>query len=416
MTNVVQKKKELEVPAQMFDTLISSVSGVQRAKEEGKPVVWSSILIPKEIFHAMDVAVVYIELVSIAMSLMQLSGKYCQVAEEVGFSRDVCAAHRCFIGCAAAEERDPFLESIFAPPDLIIATNLPCMSESKSLLFSASRFNCPYMLIDTPLNPWKDGEVPDHAIEYYADQLQEAIHFMEKHGYKLDWERLKETVELSRRLMLIWDKVDGYKKAIPTPIGPADSLWCAIGSWLLEPKQAIEIFESLCEELKERVENKVGVLDDEKLRLYFFGVPIIYNMEMMNYPEKYGAVIVKDWLEYLLIGAFDPRLMDPEKPLESLALKTITNLTNPPMDNMLDFTVESAKDFNVDGVISVVKRSCGLVPGMTRPLKDAIYDQTGIPSTIFDLDGIDTREQDDVTAQTNIDSFIETLLASKRRS
>ena len=410
------EKKELQIPSKMFDMVINYAAKVKMSKEEGKPVVWSSIVVPKEIFQAMDVPVIYLEIFSGVLALMQLSGQYCEIAEEKGFSRDVCAFHRCLLGCAATEERDPSLDSVFAAPDLIIATNLPCISESKSLLFAAKHFNCPYILIDTPLNMGENNEVPDFSIEYYVAQLKEAIDLMQEQGYEFDLDRLKETVDLSRRLMLILAEVEDYRKTVPTPIGPADGFWCSVGTRVAEPNMALDMFAQLRDELKERVENKIGVLDDEKLRLYFFGVPALYNMELLNYPEKYGAIIIKNWLEYLFGGAFDPNILNPEKPLESLAIQAITHILNPPFARMLDFTVKEAKDFQADGVLSVVKRSCGLLPGMTRPIKDAIFDKADIPTTIFDLDGLDTRERDDVTAVTNIDSFIETLLASKRRS
>jgi len=50
-----------------------------------------------------------------------------------------------------------------------------------------------------------------------------------------------------------------------------------------------------------------------------------------------------------------------------------------------------------------------------RPVKDAVYEDSGVPTTIFDLDGLDIREYDDATSKANLDSFIEALLASKRR-
>ncbi|MFH1624515.1 MAG: hypothetical protein ABID54_05090, partial [Pseudomonadota bacterium] len=68
-----------------------------------------------------------------------------------------------------------------------------------------------------------------------------------------------------------------------------------------------------------------------------------------------------------------------------------------------------------DGVVGVVKRTCGLLPGYMRLVKDTVYKEVGVPTTIFDLDGLDIREYDDVTSKANLDSFIEALLASKRR-
>jgi len=82
---------------------------------------------------------------------------------------------------------------------------------------------------------------------------------------------------------------------------------------------------------------------------------------------------------------------------------------------MVDFIVKAVEDFKIDGLIGVVKRSCGLLPGYMRLAKDAVYNGSGVPMTIFDLDGLDIREYDDVTSKANLDSFVESLLANKRR-
>ena len=53
---------------------------------------------------------------------------------------------------------------------------------------------------------------------------------------------------------------------------------------------------------------------------------------------------------------------------------------------------------------------------MQRLIKDAIRRETGVPSVIFDLDGVDQREYDAATTKENLDTFVETLLARKRGS
>ena len=45
----------------------------------------------------------------------------------------------------------------------------------------------------------------------------------------------------------------------------------------------------------------------------------------------------------------------------------------------------------------------------------AIYQESGVPVTIFDLDGIDIREYDDSQAKANIDNFVEMLLVKRGR-
>ena len=48
-------------------------------------------------------------------------------------------------------------------------------------------------------------------------------------------------------------------------------------------------------------------------------------------------------------------------------------------------------------------------------IKDSVYKETVVPTTIFDLDGLDIRGYNDATSKANLDSFVESLLANKRR-
>jgi benzoyl-CoA reductase/2-hydroxyglutaryl-CoA dehydratase subunit BcrC/BadD/HgdB len=285
-------KKTLETTAEISKSIRAYYGGVKAAKEEGRPVIWSFGLIPREIYHALEAPVIYLEHLPLMVGAKQLSGHYIQIAEEEGFSRDVCAFHRCFLGCSVAKERDLYLDNFFVDPDLIVATNLPCMSESKSFLYSADYHNIPYYFVDAPINTWGE-KIPDYAIEYFAGQLKGAIDFMEEHGLKLDWDKLKEAVRLSKKLVDLWREIDDCRKAVPTPMGTIDGLTAAYPLIQLPgTKLGVTLFERLLAELKEKVERKEGVLENEKLRLMWFGVPPFYNMGLMNYVEKYDAVVV----------------------------------------------------------------------------------------------------------------------------
>ncbi|MDY7032465.1 MAG: 2-hydroxyacyl-CoA dehydratase family protein [Thermodesulfobacteriota bacterium] len=407
-------RKSLETSLEISKAIKAYYGGVKLAKEEGKPVIWSYGLTPREIFHAIDAPVIYLEHLPLVLGAKQLSGHYMQIAEEEGFSRDVCAFHRCFLGCAVAEERESYLERFFVPPDIIIATNLPCMSESKSFLYAAEHYDCPYYFIDAPINTW-GKDLPEYAIDYYADQLKGVLNFLQEQGFTVDWEKLKDAVRRSKRLVELWNEIDECRKAVPAPISSVDGFTaCYPLIQLPGTELGVRLYERLLEEMKEKVKRKESVLDEEKLRLLWVGVPPVYNMGLLNYVEKYGAIIVKSMVEYLAGGAYDPAVMDPEKPLESLAYKALVDIINPTSDNMVDFITKTVEDFHVDGVIAVVKRSCGLIPGYMRLVKDAVYEALHVPTTIFDLDGLDIREYDDSTSKANLDSFIEALLESKK--
>jgi benzoyl-CoA reductase/2-hydroxyglutaryl-CoA dehydratase subunit BcrC/BadD/HgdB len=407
-------RRSLKTTQKVFDRMMTFASEVQKAKSEGKPVVWSSILIPQEIFHAMGVPVIAVEGIATLVSVMGLSGRYCELTEDEGYSRDVCAFQRAYMGCALAAGSDPFLEGIFVPPDIVVASNFSCMSSSKSFLFTVDRYGCPYFFWDIPLGIWREDNVPDYAVDYCVSQLEGLIRFLEEHGYKFDEDRLKHEIDISRRIMIIREEVDEYSRAVPAPIGGLDGfLSPLLVAHLWSGEIGLELLEELRDELKERVENKVGIIEDEKLRLFWYTLPAMYNMELLHYPEQYGAVIVKSTAEWLVGAALEPGTLNPDKPLQSLAVKAIAAALNPPCSTIVDFAVDVVKRYKVDGVIAPVKRSCGLIPGTIRLVKDAIFEKTGVPTVIFDLDYADSREYDDAAVKANLDPFIETLLASK---
>jgi len=142
------------------------------------------------------------------------------------------------------------------------------------------------------------------------------------------------------------------------------------------------------------------------------GIPPVCDLSLLNYCEQRGVVVAKNMLEYMVGFPLDPALLDPDHPLESISRAMLINPVNPTYHMSLEYIVDMARKYRVDGAISVVKRTCGLVPGMQKLVKDALL-REGIPSVTFDLDGVDEREFNAGAAQATLDAFVDTLLARK---
>ncbi|MFH1436320.1 MAG: 2-hydroxyacyl-CoA dehydratase family protein [Pseudomonadota bacterium] len=404
---------DLKVVEEMQMSIAMRLADIQRMKAEGKPVVWSSVLIPKEILYGMDVAVLYSSVLGAYAAIFGLSAKYCQAAEDEGLSRDTCSVNRCAIGVACCDDKDDFFETAYTRPDLVIGSNFPCTAEARTFLHIAKKYDLPYYFIDAPINTW-GKEIPEYAVRYYADQLQGLIDFLTEHGYSFDMDRLKREVAFTKELNTLMDEIDEYKRAIPLPIKAYDTVIAMTAPLALSQEaRKIELFKRLRDEVKERVDRKIGVVEDEKLRLMWVGLPPLNDFKLLNYTEKHGAVMVKHMLEFLVGFSLDPDLMDPEKPLESIARAQLSSPANPMYQASIDYFVKAVKDYKVDGVICVIMRSCGHVPGMQRMTKEEIFKETGVPALIFDLDGSDAREYDEAATKAHLDSFVETLLARK---
>ena len=404
---------DMAIVEEMQMGIVNRFADVKEQKAAGRPVVYASVLAPKEILLAMDVATVYSDVLGSYAAIFGMSAEYCQIAEKDGLSRDVCAVHRCALGVACAEERDPFFDMAFVEPDLTIGLNFPCISMSKSFLAIADRFKTPYYFLDIPVNKW-GHDIPEHAVRYYADQMRGLIDFLRHHGYEFSMQRLQDEVAFTKKLNVLLAEIDTYKQAVPLPISAYDNVIATTAPIALSREaRTMDIFERYRDELKARVERGHGVVANERLRLAWIGMPPLADFKLLNYPERHGAVVVKSMLEILTGFTLDPDLMDPEHPLESLARAQLASPANPLYYSVIDYFVRAVKDYKVDGIISVVKRSCGFMPGLQRLAKDEIYKATGVPSTVFDLDGVDVREYDAPKVKEQIDSFVETLLARK---
>ncbi|MBI2957742.1 MAG: 2-hydroxyacyl-CoA dehydratase [Chloroflexi bacterium] len=406
-------KSDLRTEADVQRARKSYWMGVREAKRKGVPVVVAFGLLPREIWYAMDVPVVGAESLAIQVSARQLSARYCEIAEQRGFSRELCAVHLSLIGMAGDEDRDPYLDQVFVEPDIIIGSSFACMSESKSFLYWVERFGCPFYVVDIPPNPWPGG-VPRHAVEYLAGEFRRLIAFLETYGFRYRESRLRGAVQNSRRTMELWQEIEGYRARVPAPISAIDALHC-IGKPLvlsLGSDSCLQLFEGLRDEVAERVRSGHVALEDERLRLYMVGVPPLYRLDLLDYPARYGAVIVKSDVDILGGSLIEPRLLDPEHPIESLAMKQIVDMVNPCFDGRAESAVRTVRDYRVDGVIGLNKRGCRNLPASLRLIKDAVYREAKTPMTVFDLDGIDSREYDESQVMSNIDSFVETLLVA----
>lgn len=404
---------DMAIIAEMQVGIVNRFLEIQKAKAEGKPVVLSSVLIPREILQSMDVAVMYGNVLGAYASVFGLSPKYCQLAEEMGVPRDACTVNRLTIGLACADERDPFFNTAFVTPDLMLGGNFPCMAESKSLLPIAKKYNCPYYVVDTPMNSW-GTHIPDHAIAYVAKQFEGLIKFLEGFGHTFDIDRLREEVAFSKKINELFLEIDRFKMSIPSPMKAYDSIIASTAPLVLSKEMMkIETFERLRDELKERVERGHGVIENEKLRLLWLGIPPLSDFKLLSCAESQGAVFAKNLVEFLTGFNHEPDLMDPDKPLETIARAHLSNPVNPASKAWLDYFVGVTRDYKIDGVVSVVQRSCGMIPCLQRITKETIYRETGVPTLVFDLDCIDSREYDPAATKASINSFVETLLRKK---
>jgi len=380
-----------------------------KAKEEKRPVAWVASTFPVEMLQAIDVIPVWPENYASVCAARQVSVRLCEAAEREGFSRDLCSYARCVLGSIFGEKDLP--EGGMPKPDFLLASTGACDTHFKWFQVASRRLKRPLFLLDIPYDT-TGSELEDYQVEHYVAQLEELVSFLEAQTRKeFDMKRLKEVERLSDRTSKLWLEIQDYRKAIPTPMGARDA-FSAVFFMLCVPgtEMAVEFYRRLRDELKERVDNTIGVLEDERYRLIWDNLPMWFNLKFFNYLNSLGAVVVAETFSHVWTGN-----LDILKPLESLARKYLPNFANAVAERRIDLLLRLVREWSVDGVILPTNWGCRMMSiGMTI-LKNTVHERLGVPSLIIDVDSSDWRSYNEAHVKTQVEAFIEMLSKRNQR-
>lgn len=378
-----------------------------KAKNEKRPVAWIASTFPVEMLQAMDVIPVWPENYASVCAARQVSVRLCEAAEREGFSRDLCSYARCVLGSILEDKDLP--EGGMPKPDFLVASTGACDTHFKWFQVASRRLKRPLFLLDIPYDTAGAEEIEGYQVEHYVAQLKELISFLEEQtGREFDIERLREVERLSDRTSKLWMEIQDYRKVIPTPMGARDA-FSAVFFMLCIPgtEMAVEFYERLRDELRERVENEIGMIENEKYRLLWDNLPMWFNLRFFNQLNSLGAVVVAETFSHVWAGD-----LDVSKPLESLARKYLPNFANAFVERRIDLILRLVRDWSVDGVILPTNRGCRMMSVGMTVVKDVVYERLGVPSLILNVDSSDSRSYNEAQVKAEIEAFIEML--SKR--
>lgn len=447
-------KKTLSATRQAWELQKNEYARGHALKKEGRPVVWSCALFPKEIYWAMDIVPFFPEQAASLFSTRRLgnsrdqnvptySVKYCQVAEAEGFRDYICGYARAMLGYVIDNIRNKAWEE--APlgglplPDLMISTSYTCDARMKWFETMAQMMKVPFFLLDVPELPhdlpatlpsgrqplifpesrFKKGRRPlvtspkDYDLDYMVSQWEDCIAFIEDvTGHKYNPDKLNEALDWSYKTAEIEREIYQLRKAVPAPMSSADGFACAYPRlYLMGTRRCYEFFVALRDELKERVAQKIGVIPEEKFRLMWYGLPTWFNMGIFNYFEKIGGVFV--WETFYNTGLLPPRR--PEDPIKELAIKCFQNrlgaITGPiSIGDSLSEVVQEAREYKIDGAVLAYLITCRYIVYPVVEIAKILREELGVPSVNLESDLVDERIFAESQAFVRLDAFGEQLL------
>lgn len=392
---------------------------LREAPSEGKGVAFcDGFPLPFPILRAMDIPYVFGDAYSAMVAARHKEGRLQEIAEERGYIREVCSYTRNAMGSTLfPEEEKGQAHPLWLLPkaDCIIATDPGCSMLVNWGDDERRRFKVPMFLIQIP-HIW-EGDEEDYALQDVIRQLKEMVVFVEDIFHrKLDWDRfgqIMQNVKVSASL-----RVEAMKlcRAQPSPATFFD--WAtALGgvNYMLGKPECIELYQQIKDEVSQKIARKEGAVANEQYRLYMDG--IMCWPKLGHLAEKFarlGACVVAG--RYTHLGFYSvPEVIDPAKPLESLAANTIALHLNHNYDWLVEAVSELCQYYNIDGIVCHAHRTCRPLAAPQLQMMEGVSRKLGIPGVFFEADMADETFYSDAQVDTRIQALLENIAARRKR-
>jgi len=430
---------DTEAAARIPKIVKESIAEAVRAKKEGKPIAYTFICCGyDEIIRAMDIVPAWVENFAGICGAKRDTQRFLERAEGESFSRSLCTYALCGLGFGIWREElgemPPDAPWGGQPrPDVMLGSG-QIICDPRYKWFQAAQHympDVPVYIVGLPL-PRYEREFDHHQIENYyvqyaVEQLKGLIEFLERHTHrKMDWDRLSEVVDLSEKTWDISWKAHELRRAIPTPMGTGDAMNTMVPMvFHMGTQTAYDFYKDLYDELKYKVENKIGVIPNEKYRLIWGGgLPPWFALTDFNYFKDKGAVFPVEITYRVVEAIHNLNLPDTNNPLERMAWRWFKfwnywydkAMRRPGSHPDVERLIQYIEDYGIDGIVMHEAFSCrswhvGLIWQLNH-LKKIYRD---MPSLILESDMVDISAYSEADVHNRIDAFIETLEQAKRR-
>ncbi len=370
-----------------------------------RPLAWVTSGAPVEILIGMGVATVYPENYGALVGAQRAAVPLAQVAEEQGYSPDLCSYARCHIGSVLAPRSAP--QGGLPRPDLLVACNNICGTVMKWYQALAQELDVPLFLLDAPYQ--HEPGLPAHTTQYVAAQLEELIAWIRQHtGRKLNEKKFARALELSNEAVTLWCEIRELCQARPSPLNAPDLFLTMAPIVVLRgTRDAVVFYRKLKTEVEERVAQGKGAILEERYRLLWDNIAIWYRLfRLFGLFADAGACFVVDTYTNAWSAS-----VDVDEPILGLARTYSTVYINQSLQARADLMTGMVERFEVDGMVFHSNRSCKPYSLGQYELLERISERTGVSSLILEADMCDTRLYAEEPIKNRIQAFLDLLEA-----
>lgn len=369
-----------------------------------KPVAWISSGAPVEFVLASGMIPVYPENYGALCGARQIGQRLCQIAEDAGYSIDLCSYARSNLGAMFRPNLAP-QGGLFRPKCIITASNL-CNTLLKWFQRSAEYFDIPHFVLDIPF--LFEDQIPVLDSEYIKSQFYELISFLERVSSKrFNESKLRYVLQNSSEAIRLWQSIRETGMNSPSPLNAPDLfIHMAPIVNLRGLRRTISYYKTLLKELEDRVAAKIGAIKQEKYRFIWDNIAIWFNLfDLFTFFSDRNVCFVSTTYTDAWSGDWDEK----EDPYEALARIYQQVYLNRSLTYRVNQMVTSIERYNINGIVLHSDRSCKPYSLGQSVILEQVREKTGVPGILIDGDMTDPRYYSDSQIKSRLEAFLEMI-------
>ena len=394
---------------------------LNQAAEAGKPSAYVFVMGSlAELVRTFDLPIVFPEITSLQTAVRKVSDEYLSLAEDHGFSPDVCGYVKADYALQIRRGAHPM--GRIPKPAVAVLTNA-CNTYMKWAEIWERLHGVPVFTIDVPgsramPSNGRDAAQFERDRRYVEAQIRELIAGLETlTGRAFDIDRLREVLERTNRMGRSWRRAIELNRASPAVFDAMleGTIYLGVANALRGTEEGAAYFAALVEELEYKAAHGMSPLADrdERHRLIFVGVPCYPIFRRFHgLFSGWGGVFVSSTYTWFASGGLnDPFEYDLDRPIESLAEGVLRGVTRA-VDAMLFHDrplLEAIDEFHADGVVYHPVKSCRTVSTGLADSRRAVLDRRDVLCLYIESDMMDKRVVSEAQLKNRIDAFFEGL-------
>lgn len=401
------ERKDFAVTGKMKGLMGGYFTELMSEHAEKEKTAWCTSVGPAELLQALDFNVYFPENHGAMLGATRMATDLIPLANAHGFSPDICSYLTSDIGSHLKGESPLQKMGLSGPPkaDVLVYNTNQCRDVKDWFQYYAREWDVPCIGIHTPRSV---GDMNDIVLEAVTRQTEALVEPLEEvSGQKLDMDKLREVVRLSKECTDLWDACLATSSAQPSPMSFFDATIQMGPAVVMRGEQrAVDYYKELLAELEQRVADGVAAVEGEQHRIYWEGMPIWGKLSSLSaqFLELQTCVVASTYCNSWVF-----RDLDPDKPFESMA-RAYSNLFICRSDDAKeDYMEEMVDKFKVDGIFYHDAKTCPNNSNSRYDMPARLQAKTGKPYVIVNGDLNDLRLYSEEQTRTNIEALVEQL-------